>query len=324
MIEPIISVVLAVYNGGAFLKQSVDSVLQQDFAAFELLVLDDCSTDGSYEWLQRLEDNRIKLFRNETNSGLFYNLNFLIKQSNSPLIKLWSQDDIMYPFCLSAFVNFHQQHPLIGFSYSGRDIIDEHGNIQHNETIDHTPAIISTVLHARIAYFTGSIAGNIANVCICKIALAHVGPFKEQMKISADFDMWVRLAEKHETGFIYERLIKLRNHKGQLSQNKQFYINHVVEDLEVYRYLDSYVNPELRREGRLIMREKKLPFYYTLMVKAFLKAEFSSALAYYKLLAGYTDFFKLSVHILSSKLLNRKAPLHFLNEPIVNEKASSS
>src|SRR5688572_16773922 len=88
-----ISVILPVYNGGEYLKQSVESVLTQSLNNFELLILDDCSTDGSWSYLQSLDDNRIELYRNEKNKGLFYNLNFLIKASNSPLVKLWAQDD---------------------------------------------------------------------------------------------------------------------------------------------------------------------------------------------------------------------------------------
>lgn len=297
-----ISVVLPVYNGGDYLKLSVDSVLKQHLQNFEFLILDDCSNDGSYQYLQSLNDDRIKLFKNKSNKGLFYNLNFLIAQSSSPLIKLWAQDDIMYPHCLASFVNFHQLHPHIGFSYSGRIIIDVHGNVKQSDRVDHTPEIISTELHARIAYYTGSIAGNIANVCISKKALDKVGLFNEQMKISADFDMWVRLAEHHETGFIKENLIQLRDHSGQLSRNESYYINHVREDLEVYRYLDSYVQPSIRMEGKMIMRKQKLTFYYTLMVKAFLKGNIRTAYGFYKELSGYTNFIDLSVHFLRSKI----------------------
>ena len=62
---PSVSVILPVYNGIKYLPQSVGSILHQDFTDFEFLVLDDCSTDGSWEWLQSLKDERVHLFRNE-------------------------------------------------------------------------------------------------------------------------------------------------------------------------------------------------------------------------------------------------------------------
>lgn len=269
---------------------------------FELLIIDDCSTDGSLDYLQSIKDSRISLFRNEQNRGLFFNLNFLISQSHSPLIKLWAQDDIMYPQCLNSFVAFHKQYPGIGFSYSSRDIINEQGFIKENNSVDNTPTIISTALHAKIAYYTGSIAGNIANVCINKMALDKVGSFKEDMKISADFDMWVRLAKEHETGFIREKLIQLRDHDKQLSRNEKYYINHVKEDLEVYRYLDSYLSAEQRKLGHKELRKRKLVFYYTLMVKCFLKGKYSVAYQYYRTLSKHDNLLILTIIFFKVKL----------------------
>lgn len=309
---PLISVLLPIYNGMRYLAQSVESVLQQELQHFELLIIDDVSTDGSYEYVRSLQDDRIRLFRNSSNKGLFYNLNFLVAESTTNLVKLWAQDDIMYPQCLRGFVEFHRLHPGIGFSYSGRTIIDEDGTIKAANTEDNTPAIISTALHAKIAYFTGSIAGNIANVCINKAALTKVGLFNEHMRISADFDMWVRLAEHYDTGFIKEDLIMLRNHRAQLSRNEKYYIHHVEEDLQVYRYLDGYVSSSLKEEGQKILRIQKLHFYCTLMLKAFLKGQFSVAKAFYNQISGYTRMMPLLIHFFKWKLFRIKNP-HRLN-----------
>lgn len=310
--KPLISVLLPVYNGMDYLQLSVNSVLEQTLQNFELLIVDDCSTDGSWEYINSLDDKRVKKYGNEHNKGLFSNLNFLVKKSSYPLIKLWAQDDIMYPHCLSAFVSFHESHPAIGFSYSGREIIDDNGNTIPVPGIDTTPAIISTELHARIAFFTGSIAGNISNVCINREALKHAGPFREDMKISADFDMWVRLAKEYDTGFINEKLIKLRDHQSQLSRDEQFYINHVREDLEVYRNLLSYVKPSLRSEGIRLMRNHKLVFYYTLMVKSFLKGKFGTGMQFFRELSSFDNFNKLTISFLKVKIFKKRYP--FISE----------
>jgi glycosyltransferase involved in cell wall biosynthesis len=300
-----ITIILPVYNGEKYLKKSVESVLSQTETNFEFLILDDCSTDSSLAYLESIKDERIILYKNEKNKGLFYNINFLIKKSTSNLIKLWAQDDIMYPNCLQRFVEFHNINNQIGFSYSGRTIIDNIGAIINSNKIDNTPQIISTELHARIAFFTGSIAGNIANICINKNALNAVGDFKDEMKISADFDMWVRLAEKYETGFIKEPLIYLRDHKEQLSRNESFYILHVQEDMSVYRYLLNYISDDLKKEGRKLLRHNKFIFYYTLMIKTFIKGNFKLALKYYKELAAADNFFLISVHFWKVKLVGR-------------------
>lgn len=297
-----ISIILPVYNGIKFLSQSVQSVLLQDFNDFEFLIIDDCSTDGSWEYLKSLQDIRIKLYRNTTNKGLFFNLNFLIENSSSTLIKLWSQDDVMYRNCAGEIINFHREHPYIGFSYSQRDYIDENG---HNITvtkIDDTPTIISTELHAKIAFFTGSIAGNISNVTINKTALEQVGLFDEHMKISGDFDMWVRLAKNHETGFIKKKLVRLREHKGQLSRQASSYVLHVREDLKVYKYLLNYVSPEMQAEGLSILRKNKLVFYYTLMVKALFHGKFATAGIFYRELSAFDNFLKITANFIRNKI----------------------
>ena len=304
---PAISVILPVYNGMKYLPQSVESVLKQHWVDFEFLIMDDCSTDGSWEWLELLTDKRIQLYRNEQNKGLFYNLNFLIKKSSSPLIKLWSQDDVLYPNCLEQVVAFHRLHPQIGFSYTGRDYIDAAGNDLNIHQQDDTPEIISPVLHARIAFFTGSIAGNIANTCLSKNALDLVGLFNEQMKISGDFDMWVRLAKDHPVGFIRQSLVQLRNHREQLSGQEKYYIYHLKEDIRVYRNLLGYVNEKQRKEGWQLLRNNKLLFYYTLMLKAFLKGDIKTGWAFFTSLNRFDSIFIISGYFIKNKwLLNRK------------------
>lgn len=290
------------------MPQSVNSILEQDFRDFELLIVDDCSTDGSWEWLLALRDNRIHLYRNERNKGLFYNLNFLIRKTKTAVIKLWSQDDVMYPCCMGEVTTFHKQHPSIGFSYSGRDYIDASGEYLNIQQKDDTPAIVSPALHARIAFFTGSIAGNIANVALNKTALDKVGLFNEQMKISGDFEMWVRLAKDHPVGFIQKPLVQLRNHKEQLSGQEKYFIYHLKEDIQVYNILLGYVNKQQQEEGWKLLRNHKLLFYYTLMLKSFLKGRLQTGFAFLTTLRHFDNIFILSCYYVKNKLLFKKTP----------------
>ena len=305
---PSVSIILPVYNGIKYLPQSVESILGQDFTDFEFLILDDCSTDGSWEWLQLLKDDRVSLFRNEQNRGLFYNLNFLIKKSKAGIIKLWSQDDVMYPNCIGAIVVFHRQYPQIGFSYTGRDYIDGSGNNLNIQQQDDTPEVVSSVLHARIAFFTGSIAGNIANVAINKSALEKTGLFNEQMKISADFEMWVRLAKDYPVGFIKKPLVQLRNHKEQLSGQEKYFIYHLKEDIQVYHMLLSYVNDIQKREGWKLLRNNKLLFYYTLMLKEFIKGRFKTGWAFLTSLHQFDNVILLTFYYIKNKFLFKNSP----------------
>jgi glycosyltransferase involved in cell wall biosynthesis len=309
---PALSVILPVYNGGEYLRQSIESVLNQSFRDFEFLILDDCSSDGSREYVQSLKDLRVKIFLNEQNKGLFYNLNYLIRTSVAPLIKLWSQDDIMYPDCLGRIVEFHRANTALGFSYTKTHYIDENGERIFKDKIDNTPPLISTELHSRIAFYTGSIAGNIANVTLSRQALEEVGLFREDMKISGDFDMWVRLARQHYTGFINEPLIQLRDHKKQLSRQEVYYIYHLREDIQVYQFLLGYVSEDGRKAGRKMLRKYKMAFYYTLMVKAFLKGKWRTAGKFLATLSSFDNIFLLTIGFLRNKLFyKRNARIEF-------------
>jgi glycosyltransferase involved in cell wall biosynthesis len=305
---PAITVILSVYNGGTFLKASLESVLAQHMEDFEFLIMDDCSTDDSWSYLASVKDERVKIFRQERNRGLFPCLNELIAKGKSDLVKLWSQDDIMNPDCLGETVHFHEKHPAIGFSYSDRERIDIRGNLTPQFYKDGTPEIISPELHARISLYTGSIAGNIANVCISRAALEKVGLFHEEMNISADFEMWVRLAKEHDTGFINQKLVKLRDHSGQLSRKRKYFIRRPIEDMHVFNYLLSYVNPEVKEEGLKNLRKYKFVYYYTLMVKAFLRGGFGTAWLFLKELWSFGHFFSLTLSFIKSKIKRPEKP----------------
>lgn len=99
MTAPRVSVLLATHNNGAFLKAAVESVLAQSFGDFELLVVDDGSTDDTSRLLQELanNDNRIRLFRNERNRGLIASLNTLLDNARGELIARMDGDDIALP-----------------------------------------------------------------------------------------------------------------------------------------------------------------------------------------------------------------------------------
>ena len=303
--EPKIAIILPVYNGMPYLVKSVESVLQQEYADFEFYILDDSSTDDSWQYLQTIRDSRVRLSRNPHNLGLFPNLNILISNSSAPLIKLWSQDDIMYPQCIGETIKFHLQTPQLGFSYSGRDLINESGAVTATHHNDPTPVIISKDLHAASACYTGSIAGNIANVTISRSALKTCGLFNENMKISGDFEMWVRLSLQFPIGFIRQNLVKLRNHAQQLSRQEKFYIHHVKEDISAYKILFNGLTVEQSLKGRRLLRQNKLMFYYTLMLQSFLKGKITTGFDFLGTLHRFDNIFLLSFYYFKMKLTRK-------------------
>ena len=248
-IKPHISVVLPVYTGMAYLQQSVESVLKQDDRGidFEFLICDDSSKDNSFEYLTSLTDSRIKLFKNEKNRGLFPTLNFLIKKASANLIHLWAQDDIMRKNCLSETIKFHKEFPNVKLSFSRSQGIDASGNLlKLPETFENKT--LSVEDHAISSLLYGSIAGNIANVCLVKEACKEVGYFDESMIYVGDFKMWCLLSKGSPIGMNGNLLVHVRQHKEQLSKNINASFYRLKENYEVYECFLSTLKPELRKE----------------------------------------------------------------------------
>lgn len=297
-----------------YLKQSIDSVLQQTFIDFELLICDDCSTDGSYNFIKTYNDYRICLTRNEKNLGLFPTLNLLCKSAKGTIIKLWTQDDIMNPECIGEVIKFHSAHPEIGFSYSDREIIDENNNKIIRSKIDNTPEIISPYLHDQIAFFTGSIAGNISNVAIFQDKLKKAGWFNESMKISADFDMWVKLSADAPVGRINKDLIKLRDHSEQLSRSAKHYILHLQEDKQVYNNLLQRALPENKNQAVWVLKRTKHVYYFNLMIHMLYKKDLKSARLFLKELSDMDSIAGLIIRWIKKRIF--KIDLLKGNHPI--------
>lgn len=126
VISPLISVVMPVHNALPYLDESIGSILNQTFTDFELVILDDASTDGSTDLLRNWarKDERIRLYESQRNLGPSGSSNFVVYQSRSPLIARMDADDISHPERLRRQFEVIESHPevaLVGTLYEGID-----------------------------------------------------------------------------------------------------------------------------------------------------------------------------------------------------------
>ena len=299
-----LSVVLPTYNGLPYVKESVESVLKQTYRDFEFLICDDHSTDGTWEYLQTITDSRIRLFRNEQNKGLFPTLNFLIRQANAQWIHLWSQDDIMYPFCLEEEIRFAQRHPDVPFFFSQRDIIDGSGNIIKPYKGNYTNETISERHLIKISILAGSVTGNIANTVVKKEAIIKAGYFDEKMKYSADFDMWERLSRGSHIGVINKALIQLREHPAQLSKQLNVKIYQLRENQQILsRWLGRLDSPEHLKKAKRGIKWKINIMFCLWGMKMLFKGKVRLALQYFKEFSKYENLMTLGLRCVTVKFL---------------------
>ncbi|OGI07754.1 MAG: hypothetical protein A2Y40_09285 [Candidatus Margulisbacteria bacterium GWF2_35_9] len=114
--NPFVSIILPVYNGDAYIKESITSILNQSYGHFELIIMNDASTDTSFDIIKSIQDKRIRLINNDENMGLIKTLNKGLSLSNGKYIARMDQDDIALNKRIEEQVNFMEKNPKIGIS----------------------------------------------------------------------------------------------------------------------------------------------------------------------------------------------------------------
>ena len=115
--SPLVSVCIPVYNCERYIGEAIQSVLDQTLADFELIVCDDCSTDGTLKAVEGCRDPRIRIFRNDANIGMWPNWNKAMSHARGKYIKLLCADDVIYSDCLQAQVDVLKILPTIPFPW---------------------------------------------------------------------------------------------------------------------------------------------------------------------------------------------------------------
>lgn len=127
MQTPLVSIVLPTWNGSAWLKESIDSVLSQTYTNFELIIVNDCSTDNTEEIVNSYTDGRIRYLRNSENKKLPTSLNVGFEKARGEFFT-WTSDDNRYKTKgLEVLVEYLTKNPDVDFVYGNQDIIDENG-----------------------------------------------------------------------------------------------------------------------------------------------------------------------------------------------------
>lgn len=257
---PEVTVILPVHNGANYLSEAIDSVLAQDYRDFELHILDDGSEDESLLIAQSTGDARVRYSRNPERYGLFKTLNRGFEEARTSLVRIWAQDDRMLPGCLQAFVNFAREHPSVGMIYCDFIKIDGTGNrtgdeLRYEEQRTRTPVLAGAKLSALLFWCYGCLPGNISTVMMTREAWKNVGGFITEFQQAPDYEMWVRLSEHYDVGFISEKTIELRQHAGQLARLGQRELNTIGEELVVVtrlraRLAEMLTEKELSRQWR--------------------------------------------------------------------------
>jgi len=188
---PTISVIIPVYNGEKTIKQTVESVLNQTFKDFELLIINDGSQDATLEIIQAINDERIQVFSYQ-NSGVSASRNRALTKAKGEFISFIDADDLWTPNKLELQFKALQDNPQAAVAYSWSDWIDESGQFLRSGGHITVNGKAYEKLLLRDFIESGS------NPLIRKQALDEVGCFEQSVTPAEDWDMWLRLAARYE------------------------------------------------------------------------------------------------------------------------------
>ena len=185
--NPQISVIMSVYNGERYLRQAIESVLNQTLPDFEFVIVNDASTDSSLQIMQSYDDGRIRIINNETNIGLTRSLNIAIEQARGELIARQDADDISLPNRLEEQLRFFEQHPETVLLGTGIYIIDEDGKRRGKRILKDYPGRNE---------FQGNWFSH-GSAMFRRDIVRGLGGYNELFKYSQDYELWLRIAKKH-------------------------------------------------------------------------------------------------------------------------------
>lgn len=237
---PYFSIVIPVYNKENFVAKTVKSVLNQTFNDFEIIIVNDGSTDQSEAEISALKDSRIRYY-SKKNEGVAFARNFGIQKASSDFICFLDADDYWYPNFLETMHNFISKHPEQKVFASAIEIETKNNCIKAHYSIPKTSEF------EIVNFFEASQKECVlwtSSVCIHKSVLEEVGIFDTNIKHGEDTELWVRIGLKYPIVFIRKILARYVYDIESVSRNSNYFFEQYTFDKYA---LEEKKNPALKK-----------------------------------------------------------------------------
>lgn len=218
---PAVSVILPAFNAEKHLGEAVDSILSQTFTDFELIVVDDGSTDRTLEIVRGNSDYRVTVISNSENLGLAKSLNVGISKARGRYIARQDADDISLPERLQKQFDYMEKHPKIAVLGTGRLTLSDDGKIRAYRPPMESPTFEDMLKSSRIIG---------ASVMMRKELIDEVGGYDDFFRQADDYDLWLRVMKKHPVASLREGLYVVRRNRSGISRSQP-------EQMILYRLL---------------------------------------------------------------------------------------
>jgi glycosyltransferase involved in cell wall biosynthesis len=259
--SPKLTVIIPVFNGMPFLKEAVESILLQSYKDFDLLVIDDGSTDSRVmEYLNSLSDPRLKI-KQQNNQGLCHSLNNAIAQVDSDFIARLDQDDVALPSRLEEQMNFLINHPtyscvlsqILKIGAKGQEFVYYQNSIEPFE--DYNLQRHGSIVHS--------------SICFAREKFMEIGGYRQHLYPTDDLDLLIKFSENGRVAIINKPLVKYRVHSQAASfkyfremEMKRRYILQMYEfrnsgksDISIEEFINMFDNATLYRQFKKELNE---------------------------------------------------------------------
>ena len=233
MNEPLVTVAVPVFNTGPYLRQCIESIINQTFSDWELIAVDDGSTDDSLEILKSFSNERIKIYKNGCNKGPGYTRNFIVAHARGQYIALQDSDDYMGPNRLKEQVNVLRQNPTIDLVGSRMTLIGKGGEVTGTRGSMRQHFDVQGILFRSIAPAHATLMG--------KTSWFARNPYPEQLRRAEDRYMIVNAVGNLDFNYAaVETPFYFYRYSGSLDLQKRL-LAYQVERKVLIRFLPNYI-----------------------------------------------------------------------------------
>lgn len=245
-----VSILIANYNNGKYFKDCYQSIINQTYKNWEVIIVDDCSTDNSLEIIRKTigNDQRFKLYEEKENKGVGVVKPKLVTLSSGDIFCYVDPDDAILPFALEKHVDVLKKHPNVGLTYGNVYKCDE-----NLKPINKFKATMQVPNGER--YFFNFPIQIVSLVCIRKSIHQRIENVKPEYKIAEDQDLYLKMYEKGKVKFVGQTDYLYRAHSGGISQNEN--------KEKSYNYWTRVIFEAMKRRNIQKINGKKVPEQYT-------------------------------------------------------------
>lgn len=223
---PKVSVVVTTFNRVHLLKETLDSILGQTYTDLEVIVVDNCSSDGTAEYLRSVDDPRVRWYVNANNGVIAVNRNLGISKAQGVYVAFCDDDDLWLPDKLSFQMELMERSPVVVLSYTNASTFYD------NRTLSNRMIRRRVDRHHFWQLLRGNYIPN-SSVVVRRQVFLDIGEITDDRSLREDYEMWLRIARKYTIAGIDRPLICYRVHPNNVAGNK------VAETMRAIRTLRS-------------------------------------------------------------------------------------